>query len=155
MSAVLLIRPGQVPINICVGLIFCNKIKDLGEGCIRSFNSARSACLLNGDNIPFLIRKALLNADVSGLCPSAVCILVILICAGICLDIAVMLIKRAAADLEVTDDDLLYAAVLGDIPEIFGSVLAEAVTDSENLESLGCGDCFGLCVAASGAGEGL
>ena len=66
-----------------------------------------------------------------------------------------MLIECAAADIEVTDDDLLYAAVLGDIPEIFGSVLAEAVTDSENLEGLGCGDRFGLCVAASGAGEGL
>ena len=66
-----------------------------------------------------------------------------------------MLIECAAADIEVTDNDLLNAAVLGDVPEIFGSILAEAVTDREDLEGLGRGDSFGLCVTASGAGEGL
>ena len=66
-----------------------------------------------------------------------------------------MLIERAAADIEVTDDDLLNAAVLGDVPEILGSVLAEAVTDREDLEGLGRGDRFGGYVAAGGAGEGL
>ena len=144
MSTVLLICPGKVPVNVCVRLIFCNIGKNLGKRRVGCCNTAASACLLNCDDVPFFAVKCFLNAVIGSRGPLAACVFIVSVRVLVTIDICPVSSKSAAAYVEVSNGDVLYAAILGNVREVFCSIGREAVTDGKNLERFCCGNNFGV-----------
>jgi len=132
VGGVLLICPGHVPGKLAVGTFHI--LLDKGNhrskvGLIGRALTRRTAGLLHGDDIPFLIENSVENGGIGLFYPIAAGIFEILVRFGARLHIVIVCLKRASADIKIAEDHVLDALSLGDIIKIRHGVDGKAVSN--------------------------